>query len=131
MTQDLGQTIKEMSEIDFPDGLHGKIMRQIVFLKFRTPFITVVTLLVLNLFFSGARILERLATDETLETIIALWQNVEFTLRGLAQFGEDLFEVIPVGYGLIFICNFLVLAYVTLYLPQAFRKFKPALREVA
>jgi hypothetical protein len=94
--QDIGQTIKEMSEIDFPEGLHGKILRQIVFLRFRTPFFVVVSLLLVNLIISGARIWEQLAESETLTMISLFWSAAELTVGSLSQFVLDVVSIAPI-----------------------------------
>ncbi len=122
--RDIGQTIKEMSEVDFPEGLHGKILRQIVFLRFRTPFVIVVSLLVLNLIISGWRIWEQLLESETITMVALLWEALEFSFGGVLQFATDVFEVAPVGYIALLILNLLVLGYVGIYVPRLFAKAK-------
>lgn len=122
--QDIGQTIKEMSEIDFPEGLHGKILRQIVFLRFRTPFFVVVSLLLVNLIISGARIWEQLAESETLTMISLFWSAAELTVGSLSQFVLDVVSIAPVGHILLLALNVLVLGYVGIYVPRIFAKTK-------
>lgn len=122
--EDIGQTIKEMSEIEFPEGFHGKILRQIVFLRFRTPFITVVSLLLLNLIISGWRIWEQLLEAETLAMIGLLWDSVELTVGSLSQFVLDIIEIAPVGHILLLVLNLCVLGYIGIYVPRLFAKSK-------
>lgn len=125
MTQnDIGQTIKEMSEIEFPKGLHGKILRQIVFLRFRVPFLIVVVLLVLNLIISGWRVWEQLLDSEVFSFVSLLWSAIEFDFQSLVQFVTDVYEVAPVGYIALFAVNLAALLYVAFYLPRAFNKVK-------
>ena len=122
--EDVGQVIKEMSEIEFPEGLHGKILRQIVFLRFRTPFITVVLLLTLNLVISGWRIWEQLLEGQTLAMVGMLWETVEMSFTSLFQFVLDVFEIAPVGHILLLIINFAVLGYIGIYVPRLLSKTK-------
>ena len=124
--EDIGKTIKEMSEIEFPEGLHGKILRQIVFLRFRTPFITVVSLLLLNLVISGWRIGEQLIEAETLAMVALLWDSVELSFSGFFQFILDIVEIAPVGHILLLLLNLAVLGYVAIYVPRLFAKTKRA-----
>jgi hypothetical protein len=124
--EDIGQTIKEMSEIEFPEGLHGKILRQIVFLRFRTPFITVVSLLLLNLVISGWRIWEQLLEAETFAMTGLLWDSVELSFGGFFQFILDIVEIAPVGHILLLVLNLAVLGYVAIYVPRLFAKTKHA-----
>ncbi len=122
MTQDIGQTIKEMTEIEFPAGLHGKILRQILFLRFRTPFLVIVTLLVGNLLFSGIRIWQRILDSEGLATLGLLWETLEFSFKGGMQFAHDAYDVLPIGYIGLFLVNLLVFLYVAFYVPRAFNR---------
>lgn len=122
MTQDIGQTIKDMSEIEFPEGLHGKILRRILFLKFRTPFVVVMTLLILNLIISGFRIWERLLDAEAFTILSLLWETLEFNLAGVGQFLTDIYDVLPVGYLVLFAINLLAFAYIGFYVPRALNK---------
>ncbi len=124
--QDMGQTIKEMSEIDFPEGLHGKILRQIVFLRFRAPFIIVVTLLSLNLIISGWRMWEQLLDSEVLTTISILWGIIEFNFSGVMEFLGDMYEILPLGQLALLGVNGAVLVYVVFYIPRAMRKLRSA-----
>lgn len=115
MAQDVGQTIKELSEIEFPEGLHGRIMRRLLFLKFRTPFAIVVTLLMLNLSLSGVRVWEQVQATEALTIFSLLWENIEFTSAGVMQFVADFYELAPVGQVLLFGVNCLALMYIVYY----------------
>lgn len=122
--EDIGQTIKAMSEIEFPEGLHGKILRQIVFLRFRTPFITVVLLLTLNLVISGWRIWEQMLEGQTLAMVGMLWETAEIGFSSLFQFMLDVFEIAPVGHILLLFINLVVLGYIGIYVPILFAKTK-------
>lgn len=120
--QDIGQAIKEMSEIEFPSGLHGRIMRQLLFLKFRTPFVVVVTLLVLNLVLSGTRVWGMLAEVEAATVVSILWSSIEWSVGGLGQFAADLYELVPVGQVGLLVFNIAALFYIAFYLPRVWAR---------
>ena len=123
MSSDLGQKIKEVSEIEFPSGLHGRIMRQLVFLKFRTPFLIVVTLLLLNLVLSGIRVWNQLLDAEAVTIFSILWDGIEWSFVGLGQFARDLFELVPVGQLGMLAINCAALLYIVYFFPRAMRRF--------
>ncbi len=114
------EKIKQLNEIDFPPGLHGKIMRKLAFLQFRTPFLVVVGLLMLNLVFSGWRIWNNLSGSETISTFKILLESFDWTWRsaydlfGLAQ---DLF---PMG----LIVSFTINVTLAIYLVYVIKTFK-------
>lgn len=116
----MGDAIKDMSEIDFPAGLHGKILRQIVFLRFRTPFTIIVSLLSLNLAISSWRVLELFGESEVLTVVSLLWEAADVNFSGFWQFLGDAFSVAPIGPLALFAVNLLALLYVALYVPAFF-----------
>ncbi len=122
--QDIGQTIKDLAEIDFPEGLHGKILRQILFLRFRTPFLIVTTLLILNLVISGWRVWEKLLDVQAFAIFMIFWEALEWTGAGIMQFIVDSYELLPMGQLTLFFVNAFVLFYVAWYVPRAFQKTK-------
>lgn len=118
---ELGHTIKELSDIQFPAGLHGKIMRQLVFLKFRTPFMVVVSLLSANLIFNVWRMGERFS-EEGFATLMSIFlDNFEFTLDFAGQLMGTIAESTPWMHLGVVVVNVLLLGYVA-RLPLTFRK---------
>lgn len=119
----ISQAIKEISEVDFPDGLHGKIMRRLLFLRFRTPFLVISGLLVLNLVVSGWRLWEKMTEMETVLILRTSWDVVELNIASLVDFVRETWSVLPVGALVILFINILVIAYVV-RLPKLLEKYK-------
>lgn len=119
MTQDISDAVKQMSDIQFPDGLHGRIMRHLVFLKFRTPFLVITALLTANLVVTGWRLWERLAEEQAPLLFSILLENAEWTLVSLTQLARTAFDVAPIPVMVTFALNALALVYV-LRLPRRF-----------
>ena len=53
---DFERKMKEMEEVPFPENLHRRIMRRVLFLKFRVPFVILFLLLTVNLTISALRL---------------------------------------------------------------------------
>lgn len=122
---DVAEHIKTLNEIDFPPGLHGKIMRKLAFLQFRTPFVVVVGLLLLNLLFSGWQIYLRLADTDAFATFRILLQNIDFNWRSLSDLFQVAENLFPVGLMISFLLNVLLIIYL-LYVVKTFRTFAPS-----
>ncbi len=119
--KELSTVIDEIANIKFPPGLHGKIMKQLVFLKFRTPFVVVILLLSINLIFTGMRVWTKLSEAEFLTLMNIVWENFELTGDFFIQFISILRETVPFLEVLVFLTNALLLAYV-LHLPLTFKR---------
>ncbi len=101
-----------MAEIQFPEGLHGRIMRQLMFLKFRVPFLVISSLLVANLVVNGWRLWERLLEEQAPLLFSILFENAELTLEFLAQISQTTLDVVPLPVAITLILNALALGYV-------------------
>jgi len=112
MDDQFSQKIKALSELDFPPGLHGKIMRKLAFLQFRTPFLVVVSLLLLNLIFSGWQIWYRLSESDAFNTFRILLEGAEWNWRTLGDLFEIAQNLFPLGLIFTFTINILLIAYI-------------------
>ena len=119
--KELGQTIKELSDMQFPENLHGKIMRQLVFLKFRTPFLVVVSLLSLNLFFVTWRTWQRFSDTEFIAFTSILLDNFEFTFDFASQLFATIIETTPWLQVMLFLGNVFLLGYI-IHIPRMFKQ---------
>lgn len=108
----IDQTIKELRDIEFPPGLHGKIMRRLLFLRFRTPFLVITSLLLLNLIVSGWRLWQRLIEVEAPMFLSILVNNFEWSLDSFKEIFETAVELVPASTLTVFLINLLVLTYV-------------------
>lgn len=123
----LSTSIKNMPEIAFPDNLHGKIMRHLLFLRFRTPFVVIATLLMLNLVVSGVRLWVRMDDADAPLILSILASNFEWSASAFREFVATTFEVVPFDALIVFVVNALLVGYV-FYLPHAFKKMELPLR---
>ncbi len=111
MTDKLSERIRSLEDAALPEGLHGRIVRRLLFLQFRKPFLVVLGLLAVNLVVSGWHIYARFSEDGTLAS----------TASGLIGFGWDrayfreaasvLFDLFPVSLLLTFIVNLALVGY--------------------
>lgn len=122
MSGDLLTRFRQLEEINFPSGLHGKIMRKLVFLQFRTPFLIVTGFLFLNLLLSGWHILEAIKFNQSWELLKIMLADFEWSGEFFANFWAMLREFFPLGLMFGFVFNFGLMFYL-FALMKSFRKF--------
>lgn len=94
-------------------------MRQLVFLKFRTPFLVISGLLTANLIITGWRLWERLAEEQAPLLFSILLENAELTVSYAIELAQTAFEVMPIPVAVTLVLNALALWYVA-RLPKRF-----------
>ncbi len=118
--EEISEKIKQLSELEFPEGLHGKIMRKLAFLQFRTPFLVVVGFLLLNLVFSGFSIWVRVAGTGAVDTFRIMLGGFEWNTTSLSQLASAASDLFPIGLMTSFCINVLLFAY-TLYVLKSYK----------
>lgn len=108
----ISRTMRELPVITFPPGLHGKIMRQLFFLKFRIPFFIISALLVCNIAISMYHIWSRMINTEMFSIVATLWEGFEWTFDFFVEFMRTITEYFPIGSFVIVMTNFLLLGYI-------------------
>lgn len=116
----IDQEVKNLPEPEFPEGLHGKIMERIAFLRFRTPFVIITSLLILNLVVSGWRIWLRIGDNDGFMVIKALLDGFEFSADYFNDFFNTIYNTLPLWALGVFIIN----AFLTVYVIYVSRYLK-------
>ena len=115
------RAIRSMHEIQFPNTLHGKIMRKLAFLQFRTPFILIVTLLCTNIFVSGFQIWTHLSENESIEIMKSFSINFDWSWPSFLDIFSTFSDVFPITLIISFVLNILMILYL-FYLMRSFKK---------
>lgn len=105
------EKIKQLSEIEFPPGLHGKIMRKLAFLQFRTPFLVIVGFLTLNLIFSGWRIWSTVSGSEAVSTFKILLESLDWNWHSISDLFSIAQQLFPMGLIVSFLINAVLAGY--------------------
>lgn len=124
LEDNFAKTIQNLSEIEFPDNLHGKIMRKLAFLQFRTPFLVVVSLLSLNLLFSAWSIWIKLAGSASFSTFRLILEGFEWNLSSAQELFQTAQELFPLGLMFTFTINILLVVYLV-YILKAYKNYSP------
>lgn len=111
MPDQFSEKIKSIHEVEFPENLHGKIMRKLAFLQFRTPFLIVVSLLILNLLVSGWYIWFKLSGAEAFSTLKILLAGMDFSWSSFSDVWDAAQDLFPLGLMANFAINMLLVVY--------------------
>ena len=107
----LEKQLKDLPEIGLPDGLHGRIMRNIFIRRFRVPFLVVVLGVGANIVFSAWRIGMHVADTRALYAFQLLFAGFDASYDFIFDFLEMLKDYLPVTSSLIFFVNILLAIY--------------------
>jgi hypothetical protein len=113
MTNNISQKIKNLPEIEFPEGLHSRIMKQLFFLKLRTPFIIFSSLLSINIIISGWYAWNKIIEMDTIAIIKDMLSGFELSYYFISDFAQTILNYFPITSTIIFVVNILVLAYIS------------------
>lgn len=111
MKIDLAEKIKSLPDINFPDNLHGKIMRKILFLRVKNQFLLVALFLVGNIILSGWHAWVNMVRLETIPVLSALLEGFEFSFEFIRQLYNTITTSVPVTTLSVFIVNVVVASY--------------------
>ena len=123
MNDQIEKTIKELPEMEFPNNLHGKIMRKVSFLKFRFPVITVILLLTINTILTGSHFISKISRVESVSILKDLFSRFEFSSSFFANLKEVITDYFPTTSLIIVLINIILIAYV-LYLGYSLKKYR-------
>lgn len=110
---DLFKNFKSLPEIDFPEGLHGKIMKRLFYKQLKTPAVIIVGLLALNFIALTWRLWIRMTEFNTLIIISSLFDSFELSYGYFADFFQAIFEFTPLFTISMILVN--IVAFVYLY----------------
>lgn len=116
------QTLKNLSDIEFPQVLHAKIMRRIMFIKFRSVLILSITFLVINFAFLIHRIWVHVSTAQSFAILTDFLQDFELSGEYIRSLFSVSKELLPVNLIFSALLNGVILYYF-ISLSVQFKKF--------
>lgn len=114
-------TINNLPDQNFPLKLHEKIMRKIIFIKFRTPFFFIMIFSIINLINSGWHLVNKASELQTWPIIATMFSQFEFNLDYLASLIQTAVENTPINLMAGFGVN-LILVYYLIYIFKYFKR---------
>lgn len=120
----LDKKLEGLAEADFPAGLHGRIMRRVAFLRFRTPMLAVLAVLAFNVAISGWRLWTAIEENALLSILQGLFAGFEMSQAFFGDVLRALLDALPLGSFAILLVNVFLAVYV-LAVYFSFRKLAP------
>lgn len=115
------KNLNELPLLAMPSGLHERIMRKIIIMKLRTPFLVVLSILSFNLFISSWHLWARLVENETFSIIKIFITEIEFDYTSITGTAQALSQVISPLPLFMFFINIALIGYVS-YIGIVFNK---------
>lgn len=114
-------TIDNLEDQNFPLRLHEKIMRKVLFIKFRVPFLFIIFFSSFNLASSAWHFINKAVEMQTWSIITTMFDHFELSLDYLGGSTQTALENTPVNLMMSFIIN-LILVYYLIYIFKYFKR---------
>lgn len=121
--KNLNKEMENLKEAEFPQGLHGKIMRRVAILRFRMSAFVITSLLAVNLVITGWRVWARIGEADSISIIKATLDSFEFSSDFFSSLWNSITNSVPIWYIAVFLINSMLLGYI-LFLVKQFRKME-------
>lgn len=109
---DIEHHLRALPNQEIPQGLHGKIMRRIIFIRLRKSAIIMLSFLTLNLIILAWHIWTTTIERETFSVISAMFEGFEMSVSFFKNFADTLLQTVPVVSLTVFIGNIVVMVYI-------------------
>lgn len=106
------QKLKGINEIEFPGGLHGKIVRSVVMRSYRWQFLAVLSVVVFNIGISGLRLHASISQNGAIQAFGSFFKNFGMDYDFTSDFMKLIADYIPLHSFSIFLVNFIFAGYV-------------------
>lgn len=117
----LSKNFKALEEIDFPQGLHGKIIKKLIYKKLKTPFFTLFCLFLLNFVILGWRLWLHM---EELNTSIVILSPIVGSFELSYEYFTDLSSAISQSIPLFTISATLINAVALVYIYRPYSSIR-------
>lgn len=107
----LFKNFKSLPEIDFPEGLHGKIMKKLFYKRLKNPVLIIAGFLALNFIILTWRLWVRITEFNTLIIISSLLGSFELSYEYFADFFQAIFKFTPLFTISMILINIVVFIY--------------------
>lgn len=112
MTNKLEQKIKNIDELELPEGLHGKIIRSVMFRKYRWPLLVVLAVVFFNIGISAWRINAGVAESGAVAAFSSFFKGFDSSYDFVSDFIGLVNDYLPLPSLAIFLVNILLFTYI-------------------
>lgn len=106
------QKIKNLEDAELPKGLHGKIMRKILFRHYRPTFFVISSVVVFNLAISAVRIHAKVVESGAAQAFSSFFANFDTNYNFVSDFMGLAGDYLPLYYIGLFFANSLLAIYI-------------------
>ena len=106
------QKIRGVSDIEFPEGLHGRIIRSIIIRRYRWPLLSVLGVVVFNVIISGIRLHATIFGNGSIAAFGSFFSNFSMDYDFVSDFSGLVADYIPLHSLAIFLVNLALTGYI-------------------
>jgi len=106
------QRIKNINDIEFPDGLHGRIVRSIAMRRYRWQLLAVLSVVIFNVGISGLRLHASISESGAIQAFGSFFVNFDMNYNFVSDFWGLVADYIPLHSLSIFLVNFALAGYI-------------------
>lgn len=110
--QDIFEKIREMPEVELPDGFHDRIMDHVVSFRFKKTFHVILALLLLNFGVAASFLFIRLLDNKAFLFINFMLKEFEVSGGYLNQLISVVYHNVPLGLLITVFLNIILVSYV-------------------
>ncbi len=113
MTDKIEQKIKNINDLELPDGLHGRIIRAFIIRRYRLPLLIILAVIVFNVGVSGLRLHASILENGAITAFGSFFGNFSMDYDFISDFRGLVVDYIPLHSSVIFLVNLMLAGYVT------------------
>ncbi len=106
------QKIKSINDIEFPEGLHGRIIRSIMVRRYRWPLFSALGVVVFNVIISGLRLQSSFAESGAPAAFNSFFRGFSTDYDFVSDFAGLINDYIPLHSLAIFLVNLVFIGYI-------------------
>ncbi len=106
------QKLKDINEVEFPEGLHGRIIRSIIIRRYRWPLLSVLSVVVFNVIISGVRLHTTIFGNGAIAAFGSFFKNFSMDYDFVSDFSGLVSDYIPLNSLSIFLVNLVLMGYI-------------------
>lgn len=106
------QKIRGINDIEFPEGLYGRIIRSIIIRRYRWPLFSVLGVVVFNVIVSGLRLQSSFAESGATTTFNSFFKGFSMDYNFIQDFSGLVADYIPLHSLAIFLVNLALTGYI-------------------
>lgn len=111
--ENLEQKIKNINELELPNGLHDRVVRSVMLRRYRFPLLSILAVVIFNVIVSGLRLHTVISENGAVEAFASLLGSFSFDYDFMSDFWVMVVDYVPLHSLMIFMANLILTGYLS------------------